>query len=87
MKNRIEDLRNHLFETLEGLKDKDDPMDLDRAQAIANVAKEIISSAKVEVEYAKVTGAQIAGGFLEPPRAPESPPAGGNGGQRRLSKP
>lgn len=65
MKNKIDDLRDHLFETLEALKDKDDPMDLDRAQTIANVAKEIIASAKVEVDYARVTGAELSGGFLE----------------------
>ncbi len=55
MKNKIEDLRNHLFETLEALKDKDEPMDLDRARAVADVARVIVDSAKVEVEFAKVT--------------------------------
>lgn len=37
MKNKIEDLRNHLFEALEALKDTDKPMELDRAKTIANV--------------------------------------------------
>lgn len=56
-KNKIEDLRNHLFETLEQLKDPDKPMEIERAKAIAGVAKEIIASAKVEVDFLKVTGA------------------------------
>ena len=51
MKNRIEDLRDHLFATLEELRDKDKPMELERAKAIADVAQTIINSAKVEVDY------------------------------------
>ncbi len=51
MKNKIEDLRNHLFATLEALQDKEAPMDLDRAQTIADVAQVIVNSAKVEVDF------------------------------------
>jgi len=51
MKNRIEDLRDHLFETIESLKDKEKPMDIERAKAIAGVAKVVIDSAKVEVDH------------------------------------
>ncbi len=54
MKNRMSDLRNHLFETLEQLKDKDTPLDLARAQAISEVAQTIINTAKVEIEFMKV---------------------------------
>ena len=57
MKNKIDDLRNHLFETLEALKDSEEPMALDRALAIANVASVIVKSAKVEVSFLKVTSA------------------------------
>ena len=64
MKNKIDDLRNHLFETLEALKDEENPMDLDRARAIADVAKVIVESAKVEVGFLKVTGAVRSTGFL-----------------------
>jgi hypothetical protein len=52
-KNKITDLRDHLFETLEALKDPDKPMELDRARAISQVAQTIIESAKVEVELVK----------------------------------
>jgi hypothetical protein len=55
-KNKISDLRDHLFETLEALKDKEAPMDLDRAKAICGVAKHLIESAKVEVDYIRVVG-------------------------------
>jgi hypothetical protein len=64
MRNKIDDLRNHLFETLEALKDDEKPMDLDRARAIADVAKVIVESAKVEVGFLKVTGAVRATGFI-----------------------
>ena len=67
-KNKIEDLRNHLFETLEQLKDPDKPMDLDRARAVADVAKKIIDSAKVEVEFMRVTGQVMGSGFIPPDR-------------------
>jgi hypothetical protein len=73
MKNKIDDLRNHLFETLEALKDKEDPMDLDRARAVADVARVIVDSAKVEVDFLKVTGAVRSTGFL--PDGDEQKPA------------
>lgn len=56
-KNKMEDLRNHLFETLERLKDDDDlAMDIHKAEAIGKVAQTIIDSAKVEVDFLRVTG-------------------------------
>ena len=57
----IADLRGVLFETLEALKDKDKPMEIERAEAIAQVAQTIINSAKVEVEYLKVAGGKGTG--------------------------
>lgn len=60
----IEDLRTHLFETLEALKDKEHPMDLDRAKAVAGVAQVIVDSARVEVEMSRVTGGLVGSGFL-----------------------
>lgn len=56
MKNKIEDLRNHLFATIEAMQDKDEPMPIDRAKAIADVAQVIVNSAKVEVEFMKAVG-------------------------------
>lgn len=73
MKNKIEDLRNHLFETLEALKDKENPMPVERAVAIADVAQVIVNTAKAEIDMAKVTGGFpvsefIPQGELAPPR-------------------
>jgi len=65
-KNKISDLLDHLFETLEALKDKDQPMDLARAKAISDVAQTIINVAKVEVDMVKAVGAEVptTGGFF-----------------------
>ena len=60
-KNKIDDLRDHLFETLEALRDEHKPMELDRAKAIADVARVIVESAKVEVQMLEVTGASGTG--------------------------
>ncbi len=83
-KNKIDDLRDHLFETLEALKDEEKPMDIARAQAVANVANAIIESAKVEVSFLKVTGALKSTDFLptdvdEPLPARALPRAVGSG--------
>lgn len=64
MKNKIEDLRNHLFVTIESLLDDDKPMDIARAKAVSEVAQTLINSAKVEVEYMKLTGAKKGSGFI-----------------------
>ena len=63
-KSKITDLRDHLFETLEALRDEEKPMDLDRARAVAEVAKVIVESAKVEVAFMKATGADGGSGFI-----------------------
>ena len=62
-RNKMNDLRDHLFIALERLNDDsimNDPevikKEIDRANAISNIAKEITLSAKVEVDFLKVTG-------------------------------
>jgi tRNA A37 threonylcarbamoyltransferase TsaD len=64
MKNKLTDLRNHLFVTMESLLDPDKPMDIDRAKAVAEVAQTIINSAKVEVEYIRQIGSKNGTGFI-----------------------
>jgi hypothetical protein len=54
MKNKLPDLRDHLFEAIEMLKSGD--MELDKAQAINSLAQTLVASAKVEVDYVKNTG-------------------------------
>lgn len=73
-KNKISDLRDHLFATLEALRDDDKPMDIDRARAISEVAQTIINSAKVEIDLVKAVGGSNTGtAFLELPPAEVSP--------------
>ena len=72
MKNKIEDLRDHLFSTLEALQDDDNPMDLNRAKTISEVAQTIINSAKIEVDYLKTTDA-IGGTDFIPEKPREIP--------------
>lgn len=64
MKNKIEDLRNHLFATIEQLLDEEKPMDIARAKAVADVAQTIINSAKVEVEFIEITGSKVGSNFI-----------------------
>ena len=61
-KNKIEDLRNIVFAALERLDDDDtmkNPITLEkeikRAAAIADLAQVIVNSAKVEVDFIKIT--------------------------------
>lgn len=57
MKNKITDLRNHLFETIEKLLDEEpNGMTVEKAKAIAGVADKIIDTAKVEIEYMNALG-------------------------------
>lgn len=55
-KNTLDDLRNHLFATIEALQDDDKPMPIERAKAICEVADRLIDTAKVEVTMYEVVG-------------------------------
>lgn len=67
----MDDLRNHLFATIEALQDDDKPMSTDRAKAICEVADRLIDTAKVEVAmYRTVGGSPVNSKFL-PAIAPE----------------
>ncbi len=66
-KNKISDLRDILFATLEGLADPENPMELDRARAINETAQTLINSVKVEVDLMKVVSStRPANGFFKP---------------------
>lgn len=56
MAKTLEDLREHLFATLAALRDNTKPMEIERAKAIGDVAKQVIESAKAEVAYVKAIG-------------------------------
>lgn len=51
-RNKMDDLRNHLFEVIEKLQDGD--IEIERAMAIKDVAQTIVNSAKVEVDFLKL---------------------------------
>ncbi|NVM87597.1 hypothetical protein FHT32_001236 [Variovorax sp. SG517] len=61
----ITQLRTQLLDTLADLRNREKPMDPDRARAIAQVASVLVDSAKVEVDYLKVTD-QLTSPFLGP---------------------
>lgn len=74
MKNRMTDLRNHLFETLEALKDRSKPMDVERAKVISDVAQTLINSAKVELQFMELIGGNEDSQFFDHPRLPATLP-------------
>lgn len=51
LKNTMTDLRNHLFEVMEALKDEEKPMEVARARAVVDAAQALIESAKVEIQF------------------------------------
>jgi len=62
MKNKIEDLRNHLFAQLERLGDEEamkNPIKLENeikiAKAVAEIGKVIVDRAKVEADFIRAT--------------------------------
>jgi hypothetical protein len=63
VRNKIEHLRDHLFETLEKLRDEENPMDIARALAVSTVASAIIESAKIEYRYAEL-GRTLKSNFI-----------------------
>lgn len=74
MKNKMTDLRDHLFATLEALQDPDKPMEIERAKAIADVAKVLVDSAKVEVAFIVAMDGDVeTTGFIESARSLPSP--------------
>lgn len=62
-KNKIEDLRNLMFETIERLMDGDSSLDTADANAIANLGKVIVESAKVEIQFMREVGG-LGTGFV-----------------------
>jgi len=57
MKNKIEDLRNHLFAQLEKLQDEDSVLETEvqRSTAMVGIAKVIVDSARAENEFLQIT--------------------------------
>lgn len=71
----MNDLRNHLFATIEALQDDEKPLPLERAKAICEVADRLIDTAKVEVKVYEVLGCSPeASTFLSLPADAEKKP-------------
>ena len=80
MKNKIADLRNHMFAALERLSaedltEEDLKKEIQRSQAISEVGKVIVESAKTEIMYAKLTGKgrENAANFIDEKEESEKP--------------
>lgn len=77
MKNKIEDLRNHLFDTIEALKDAEDPtklaQEIARAKAVVDVAQVVVDTAKAENAFLELSEHAMnrATGFI--PERPMQP--------------
>lgn len=63
-------LREHLMATLASLRDRENPMEPDRARAIGQVASVLVDTVRVENEYLKLTGGTRADFLEEQPGAP-----------------
>lgn len=60
-RNKISDLRDHLFTALERIDDdslspEEIKNEVNKAKAVAQIGSVIINSAKVEIDYLKATG-------------------------------
>ncbi|AMU17534.1 hypothetical protein A3203_32685 [Burkholderia cenocepacia] len=77
MSNNITTVRQHLLDTLADLRNREQPMDIDRARAVADVARVLVDSAKVEVDFIKATGTtDVNSEFLQPDQAEPGLPPG-----------
>lgn len=64
MSSNIDEVRSHLMATLADLRSREKPMEVERARAVAQVAAVIVDTARVEVDYLRVTG-QSSSAFME----------------------
>lgn len=71
----IDTLRSHLFNTLQALQDKNNPMEVERARAINETAQVIINCAKAETDFLRVNGS-VDTKFFNKPALP-APASGG----------
>lgn len=69
----IEALRAHLFAAMEGVKSG--TLDLDKARAINELGKTLVDTARVEVDFLKITDGEKSR-FLAPAVADDALPIG-----------
>lgn len=73
MRETIADLRASLFAAMRGLTDKDNPIEIERARAVSDIAQTIINTAKVEIEHLKITGGKGCAFIQEAPKPTDLP--------------
>jgi hypothetical protein len=76
--NNISTVRKHLLDTLADLRNRENPMEVERARAVADVARVLVDSAKVEVDFIKASGA-TGSDFIQPGDGDEKQPQLPNG--------
>ena len=76
----MDDMREELMQTLRDLRNRDRPMEVDRARAVAQVASVLVDSARAEVDYIKATkDADLRSSFISPAiPGPEKSSSGGS---------
>ena len=65
MNNDMQALYGVLFDTLRGLRDRENPLEIERAEAVSGVAQTIINAAKLEIDYQRVSGNACSAGLLQ----------------------
>lgn len=69
MKNKLSDLRDHLFAQLEAVReatDEDLAKEVQRAQSVSDISRVLIESAKVEIDYFRhIGGENSSSSFIE----------------------
>ncbi|AYN98895.1 hypothetical protein D8767_07895 [Pseudomonas sp. LTGT-11-2Z] len=77
MKNKLSDLRDHLFAQLEAVREANDDnlaKEVQRAQSVSDISRVLIESAKVEIDFFRhIGGEHSASSFIE--SKPALPPA------------
>lgn len=75
MKNRMQDVRDHVVEMMEALKDPNvEPEVLERAKLISSLAQTFTNNVKVELDFRRDAG--LTNELPEVLKAPALPPPG-----------
>ena len=75
MKNKLSDLRDHLFSVLEGLTDSEAPLDVERAKVALEAGRVLVETGKLECRFLELVGERglISGFFKEAAIASREP--------------
>ena len=75
-RNDLTEVRAILFDTIRAVRNKTEPMPLDRARTIGDLAGKLIDTAKVEIGYLSVVDDASPTGFIPTPDKPATLPNG-----------